>query len=151
MGLRALRPETAAVRVMSVRDSRCIRVVTPDDHVACGYHEILLHAGYICFYDAISARSGTQMEGVQRTSVVPSQETTHCGKIKFRCTLLFTTWNLRRCDAARLCGVRYGRGLLRTVLIICGIHTRCRYRSKQRIWPSTFQRGQSRETSGLKC
>ena len=21
----------------------CIRVVTPDDHVACGYHEILLH------------------------------------------------------------------------------------------------------------
>ena len=28
---------------MSVRDSRCIRVVTPDDHVECGYHEILLH------------------------------------------------------------------------------------------------------------
>ena len=29
MGLRALRPEMAAVKVMSVRDSRCIRVVTP--------------------------------------------------------------------------------------------------------------------------
>ena len=43
MGLRALRPEAAAVKVMSVQDSRCIRVVTPDDHVACGYHEILLH------------------------------------------------------------------------------------------------------------
>ena len=43
MGLRALRPDAAAVKVMSVRDSRCIRVVTPDDHVACGYHEILLH------------------------------------------------------------------------------------------------------------
>ena len=28
---------------MSVRDSRCIRVVFPDDHVECGYHEILLH------------------------------------------------------------------------------------------------------------
>ena len=28
---------------MSVRDSWCIRVVTPDDHVECGYHKILLH------------------------------------------------------------------------------------------------------------
>ena len=43
MGLRALRPDAEDVKVMSVRDSRCIRVVTPDDHVACGYHEILLH------------------------------------------------------------------------------------------------------------
>ena len=43
MGLRALRPDAAAVKVMSVRDSRCIRVVTPDNHVTCGYHEILLH------------------------------------------------------------------------------------------------------------
>ena len=43
MGLRAFRPDAVAVKVMSVRDSRCIRVVTPDDHVACGYHEILLH------------------------------------------------------------------------------------------------------------
>ena len=42
-------------------------------------------------------------------------------------TLLFTTWNLCSCGAARLCGVRYGRGLLRTVLIICGVHTGCRY------------------------
>ena len=24
-------------------DYQCIRVVTPDDHVTCGYHEILLH------------------------------------------------------------------------------------------------------------
>ena len=43
IGLRALRPDVAAVKVMSVRNSRCIRVVTPDDHVTCGYHEILLH------------------------------------------------------------------------------------------------------------
>ena len=33
MGLRAFRPDAAAVKIMSVRDSRCIRVVTPDDHV----------------------------------------------------------------------------------------------------------------------
>ena len=43
MVLRALRPSAAIVKVMSVRDSQCIRVVTPDDHVACGYHKILLH------------------------------------------------------------------------------------------------------------
>ena len=43
MGLRALRPNEAIVKVMSVRDSQCIRVVTPDDHVECGFHEILLH------------------------------------------------------------------------------------------------------------
>ena len=43
IGLKALRPNAAVVKVMYVWDSRCIRVVTPDDHVACGYHEILLH------------------------------------------------------------------------------------------------------------
>ena len=43
MGLRALRPNAAIVKVMSVRDSQCIRAVTPDDHMECGFHEILLH------------------------------------------------------------------------------------------------------------
>ena len=43
MGLRAVRPDAAVAKVMSVCNSRCIRVVTPDDHVTCGYHEILLH------------------------------------------------------------------------------------------------------------
>ena len=38
MGLRALMPDAAAVKVMSVRNNRCNRVVTPDDR---GYHEIL--------------------------------------------------------------------------------------------------------------
>ena len=28
---------------MSVPDSRCVRVVTPDDHVNIGFHEILIH------------------------------------------------------------------------------------------------------------
>ena len=44
MGLGALKP-SAVVKVMSVPDSRCIRVVTPDDHVNCGFHAILLHGG----------------------------------------------------------------------------------------------------------
>ena len=43
MGLRAVRPSTAIVKVMSVLDSRCVRVVTPDDHVNIGFHAILLH------------------------------------------------------------------------------------------------------------
>ena len=43
MGLWAVRPDAAVAKVMSVRNSRCIRVVTPNDHVTCGYHEILLH------------------------------------------------------------------------------------------------------------
>ena len=43
MGLRALRPSAAIVKVMSVPDSRCIRGVIPDDHVNIGFHEILLH------------------------------------------------------------------------------------------------------------
>ena len=43
MGLRAVMPDAAVAKAMSVRNSRCIRVVTPDDHVTCGYHKILLH------------------------------------------------------------------------------------------------------------
>ena len=43
MGLRAVRPSAAIVKVMSVPDSQCIRVLTPDDHVNIGFHEILLH------------------------------------------------------------------------------------------------------------
>ena len=43
MGLRAIQPSAAIVKVMSVPDSRCVRVVTPDDHVNIGFHEILIH------------------------------------------------------------------------------------------------------------
>ena len=43
MGLRALRPSADIVKVMSVPDSRCVRVVTPDDHVNIGFHEVLIH------------------------------------------------------------------------------------------------------------
>ena len=43
MGLRALRPSAAICKVMSVPDSRCVRVVTPDNHVNLGFHEIIIH------------------------------------------------------------------------------------------------------------
>ena len=43
MGLCAIQPSAAIVKVMSVPNSRCVRVVTPDDHVNIGFHEILNH------------------------------------------------------------------------------------------------------------
>ena len=43
MGLQALRPSAAIVKVLSVPDRRCVRVVTPDDRVNIGFHEVLLH------------------------------------------------------------------------------------------------------------
>ena len=43
MGLEALRPSAAICKVMSVPDRHCVRVVTPDDHVSIGFHEILIH------------------------------------------------------------------------------------------------------------
>ena len=43
MGLRAIQPSAAILKVMSVPDSCCVRVVTPDDHVNIGFHEIIIH------------------------------------------------------------------------------------------------------------
>ena len=40
MGLWA---SAAIVKVMSVLDSQCIRVLAPDDHLNIGFHEVLLH------------------------------------------------------------------------------------------------------------
>ena len=43
MGILALQPSAAIVKVISMPDSRYVRVVTPDDHVNIGFHEVLLH------------------------------------------------------------------------------------------------------------
>ena len=43
MGLQALRPSAAVCKVMTIPDSNCIRIITPDDHVPTGFHEILLY------------------------------------------------------------------------------------------------------------
>ena len=42
MGLQALRPSSAVCEVMSVPDSNYVRVITPDEHVPTGFHEILI-------------------------------------------------------------------------------------------------------------
>ena len=38
MGLQALRPSTAVCKVMTIPDSNCVRIVTPDEHVPTGFH-----------------------------------------------------------------------------------------------------------------
>ena len=43
MGLQALRPSAVVCKVMTVPNSCCVRVVTPDEHVNTGFHEILVH------------------------------------------------------------------------------------------------------------
>ena len=43
MELRALGPSAELVKTMSVRDNQSIRIVTPDDHVECGFHGILFY------------------------------------------------------------------------------------------------------------
>ena len=108
MGLLALRPSTAVVIVMSVPDSRCIRVVTPDDHVNIGFHEILLHdmgekelpfvaaseLDYLCriwprALFAFMSRYQQDMERMrkeckERFGCTQSGNCTHCGKYILR-------------------------------------------------------------------
>ena len=43
MGLQALRPSAAVCKVMTIPNSKCVRIVTPDEHVNTGFHEILVH------------------------------------------------------------------------------------------------------------
>ena len=43
MGLQALRLSAAVCKVMTIPDSNCVRIVTPDEHVPTGFHEILIY------------------------------------------------------------------------------------------------------------
>ena len=43
MGLQALRPSAAICKVMTIPNSNCVRIVTPDEHVSTGFHEILVY------------------------------------------------------------------------------------------------------------
>ena len=42
IGLKAVCPSSAVCKVMSVPDSNCVRVITPDEHVPTGFHEIII-------------------------------------------------------------------------------------------------------------
>ena len=43
MGLQALRPSAAVCKVMTIPNSNCVRIVTPDELVNTGFHEILVY------------------------------------------------------------------------------------------------------------
>ena len=43
MGLQALRPSAAVCKVMTIPNSKCVRIVTLDEHMNTGFHEILVH------------------------------------------------------------------------------------------------------------
>ena len=43
MGLLVLRPSAVVCKVMTVPNSRCVRIVTPDEHVSTSFHEILVN------------------------------------------------------------------------------------------------------------
>ena len=43
MVLQALRPSDVVCKVMTIPDSNCVRIVTPDEHVPTGFHEILIY------------------------------------------------------------------------------------------------------------
>ena len=38
-----IRPSAAVCKVMTIPNSKCVRIVTPDEHVSTGFHEILVH------------------------------------------------------------------------------------------------------------
>ena len=42
MGLQALRPRAAVCKVLTIPNTKCVRIVTPDEHVSTGFHEILV-------------------------------------------------------------------------------------------------------------
>ena len=65
MGLQALRPSAAVCKVMTVPNSNCVRIVTPDEHVSTGFHEMFTEVTevYTCLprltCSSISPRSDT--------------------------------------------------------------------------------------------
>ena len=109
MGLRALRPSAAILKVMSVPDSRCIRVVTLFMFMSRYQHDL----------------ERMRKECKERFGCTQSGNCAHCGKYIQRdlgkhiaLYHLELAWNI--CGVVQLCGAQYRRGPLRTVLITCG-------------------------------
>ena len=88
MGLQALRPSAAVCKVMTIPNSNRVRIVTPDEHVNTGFHEILVYdmgqeewpqvplcdigcpmirlaEGFICVRGTLSVGTGANEKSVQ--------------------------------------------------------------------------------------
>ena len=140
MRLRAFRPSVAIVKVMSVPDSRCIRVATPDDHVNIGFHEVLLHdmededLPFVTLSELDCLRriwpktlfvfmsryqhdlEWMRKECRERFGSMQSGNCPHCGKyIQQNLGKHIALYHIELAHR----GAQYGRGLLRIVSIIC--------------------------------
>ena len=139
-------PSAAIVKVMSVPDIRCIRVVSPDDHVNIGFHEILIHdleeeeLPFVAMNElgclrldwpktlfTFMSRYQFDLDKMRKDcreqfGYTQSGTCTHCGKhIHSRIwanILPCITWSSRSFGFVRSCGVRFGRAQLRIVSII---------------------------------
>ena len=71
MGLQALRPSAAVCKVMTIPDSNCIRIITPDEHVPTEIGNRMsatgLAEGVIHFCGTLSVRIGTDKKRMQRS------------------------------------------------------------------------------------
>ena len=122
MDLRAIQPSAAIVKVMSVPDSRCVRVVTPDDleeeelpFVALS--ELCLHScpDISSIWIKCARTAGSGLVPHSRRLVQP---VVNIYSIIGANILPCITWSSRSCGDARSCGVRFGRGHIRIASII---------------------------------
>ena len=161
-GLRAIQPDAAVVKVMSILDNRYIRVVIPDNNVGTdGFHEVLIHdmadadSPYVPLSDlrclrldwpkAIFSYMGhyqvdlehLRHECCEHFSNIQSGLCTHCGKYIHgdlgRHVANFHL-DLVSSGGARWPGALYGGARHRIVLTICTGLIPYRLRLRQPIW-----------------
>ena len=128
MGLQTLRPSAIVCKVMTVPNSRCVRIVTLDEHVSTGFHEILVNdmgqqdwpqvnlseIGLLRLdwpKDLFAFVGHYQCELEQMRKV--------CRDLYHLC--IISIW--RNYGAARSPGAQFGRGRHRTVWTTCVRHT----------------------------
>ena len=152
MGLQALRPSAAVCKVMTIPNSNCVRIVTPDEHVSTGFHEILVYnmgqeewpqvrlSEIGCLRldwpkDLFAFVMCYQLELEQMRKVCKDRRhLVHALRVKstFRLTSVNTwlciTLIWHSYGAARSTGVRFGKGHHRTVWTTCAEHTTLRSR-----------------------
>ena len=155
MGLQALRPSAAVCKVMTIPNSNCVRIVTPDEQVNTGFHEILVYDmgqeewpqvplcdigclrldwpkdlfAFVGHYQS----ELEQMRKACRDRFGPAAPVTCPTCEKYIQVNLGNTWLCiisiwRSYGAARSPGVRFGKGQHKTVWTTCAGHTTHRYR-----------------------
>ena len=141
MGLQALRPSAAVCKVMTIPNSNCVRVVTPDEHVNTGFHEILVYdMGQeewpqvpLCDIGCLAFVGCYQLELEQREkrAGIASDGRQLVRALRVTSTFRLISVNTWLCiisiwhsyGAARSHGVRFGKGHHKIVWTTCAGHT----------------------------